>query len=58
MDCTSTLDGDVNALLAKAGEMRRAAGAATMPDYRARMLKAARQLEAKAIDIEMLEACP
>jgi hypothetical protein len=47
-----TIQDKVNALLVKAGEFRRAADATLLPDYRTKMLKTARELEAKASEIE------
>lgn len=45
-------DHKINALLTQAGHFRHAASVTVSPDYRAKMLKAARQLEAKAAEIE------
>jgi hypothetical protein len=43
---------EINVLLTQAGHFRHAASATSQPAYRATMLKTARQLEAKASEIE------
>ncbi len=44
---------EINQLLVKAGRLRRAATATSMAEYRAMMLRVARELEAKAAAIEI-----
>jgi hypothetical protein len=44
---------EINQLLVKAGRLRRAATATSMTEYRAMMLRVARELEAKAAAIEI-----
>ena len=43
---------EINVLLTQAGGFRHAAAATSQPAYRTMMLKTARQLEAKAVEIE------
>ena len=44
---------EINQLLVKAGRLRRAATSTAMSEYRAMMLRVARELEAKAAAIEI-----